>query len=379
MASVSIPDWPQHKTKERCMDFNLNEWKGGAVKFHSRNHVQSTSMGKRYGVEKKPKRLPLSKQPALYESLLTMAIRSSPVQAATVAEIHAYIANSCPYFKAYPGSLKANIIRTLTASGSFVRLGAPCDNYWSLTNEAKPSGKVADDPRVNVIKSVNASTSSGSLHEERYSQSTMRTVNNTPCSNLVSKTAKLMPGKEKLKAKLAIKYKRMAGRPGMGLQQNGYSFDRAFSQRMISGCNPAPRLQHGAFYNSSSPHSLDRHPSIDHSKANSTQPAIGHDDLIKRYIHSNPLYPRVPVITPAGQNQTEETGIKIGEVFSLNPQSSSVMSRRNLPYPSATELSQSRFDFIPYHPCTIRASYAVHNSPTATSFISEDKQCYEDA
>ena len=77
------------------------------------------------------------------------------------------------------------------------------------------------------------------------------------------------------------------------------------------------------------------------------------------------------MITLTGQEQPDESGIKIGQVFSLNPQPSSALSH------SPAERLPTQI--IPYHPCTFRASCGTHNSPTLSSFVSEDKERYEDA
>ena len=94
---------------------------------------------------KKAKHFTASKQPFFYDTLIAMAIRSSPIKALNVAEIHAYIAELYPYFKACPGSLKASIIKTLSSSACFEKLGEPCQHYWTLASKARAG--IREEPK----------------------------------------------------------------------------------------------------------------------------------------------------------------------------------------------------------------------------------------
>ena len=268
---------------------------------------------------KKAKHPSVFKQPFLYETLIAMAIRGSPMQTLNVAGIHAYIAELYPYFKACPGSLKANIIRTLSSSTCFEKLGEPCQHYWTLTSKAKTC--VTKEPTV--LGTNYASYSQPTNHSSSPAHSRAN-VSTTP----LAQPAVCTP-------------------------------PTAYSQATVST------------YVSKIPNTQPDPPTTAHWDANSKQTCFTHDDLLRHYIHNSPIYPRVPVITLTGQEQPDETEIKIGQVFSLNPQPASTLSR------SPAERSPTQI--IPYHPCTFRASRGTHNSPTLSSFVSEDKERYEDA
>ena len=340
MADVALFDRFGHNLRQGLTECNLSRRK--QKKDESDRQMKSPNKNKSCGGVTKAKHFSPFKQPFVYETLLVTAIRRSPTRALTVAEIHAYIADIYPYFKTCPGRLKANIVKTLSTSTCFEKLGSPCEHYWTLTSKAKTSSRVTEEKKDKVACSENFS----------YTPP----VGCTPSSD-------------------ALTERIMALEAERSYEQNSHLF-RAHSQ--ASRFKLPSFSQHSAMYT----HTLVSHwPSAVPTISTNSQPTPPKtfSTTIHRDIPDSPLYHRVPVITPGRQIQREELGIKIGEVFSLNPQSSRALSREMLPCPQVKEPYRTDLCFIPYHPCTFRTSHPSTNSPILSSFVSEDKERYEDA
>jgi hypothetical protein len=407
---VTATDWLEHKARRNYIDYTSSGTKDRKAEVFKKNMpnnyinstnkrdqtVKTTSGDKHYGGVKKAKYPSAFKQPFLYDTLIAMAIRNSQLQALNVAQIHAYIAEMYPYFKACPGSLKANIMRTLSSSTCFKKLGEPCEQYWTLTS--KTDTCITEEPRRL------AKTTEGGL----------KTIESLPTASNKNYTPYLQPTPvssitvSKTRAKFTHRNHFNHGisrNADNGLKRTGSLSEKSYSQATVSTTNYTPYSQYIAMHPPSTAHSqatvsrtpfsqpTSVGPSTAHSQAtvsarvsttpnsqpdipytvhwpaNYRQTGLTHDDKLRHYIHNSPLYPRVPVITPTtGQRQLDESGIKIGHVFSLSPQTSTVLSAQE----------RLRTKVIPYHPCTFW-SYGTHNSPALSSFVSEDKERYEDA
>ena len=333
---VIVSDWQEQKARRnhpslmhnstRIRDqtrktTNKDKYYGG-VKKVKQPRVTSTI---KHPSSKKAKHFTAPKQPYFYETLIAMAIRSSPIKALNVAEIHAYIAQLYPYFKTCPGSLKASIIRALSSSACFEKLGEPCQHYWTLTSKAK----------------------TGSTKEPKdFGQN---------CASYLQETNQfLFPAHPQT--------------PATPFSQRTYIHSPSLTP-------PAAAVAHSQAVISSKvfagPNGRADVPFSPHWNANLRQGGLTHDELLRRYIQHNPLYPRVSVITPTHQRHQDESGIKIGQVFSLNSQSM-VLPRSSIKERLPTKI-------VPYHPCTFRMCHCNHDSPSLSSLVSEDKDRFEDA
>ena len=333
---VIVSDWQEKKARRNHPSLMYNstrirdqtrkttsedKYYGGVKKA---KHPRVISTIKRPSV-KKAKHFTAPKQPYFYETLIAMAIRSSPMKALNVAEIHAYIAELYPYFKTCPGSLKASIIRALSSSTCFEKLGEPCQHYWTLTSKAKTgSTKEPKDVAKNWAS-----------YSQQTNQFLFPAHPQTPATPFPQRTYIHCP--PVIPPTAAV----------------------AHSQATIS-----PNVFVGPYTRADVPFSA-------HWNANLRQGGLTHDDLLRRYIHHNPLYPRVSVVIPTHQRHQDESGIKISQVFALNSRSM-VLSRS----PTNERLSTK---IVPYHPCTFRMCHCTHNSSTLSSLVSEDKDRFEDA
>ena len=360
MANTTLSSrFEHHNQRQWHTDYTLSKQKHKKAGYCKQ--MKSTNTDKNFGRVTKAKHLSPFKQPFVYETLLATAIKRSPMQALTVAEIHAYVADIYPYFKTCPGRLKANIVQTLSTSTCFEKLGSPCEHYWTLTSKAKTLGRIAEDKKDRVAW-------------PEHSTSTVFAKNYAPCCQPADDTrSTLFVGKTESCAGTTEKAKGIPLGTKRSYEQNAHilrAYSQASSYRLPVFSQLSP--MYTPFVSHWQP-AVSTIPTFSQPTSSGTfSTAANHE------IPDSPFYPRVPVITPGRQNQ-RELGIRIGEVFSLNPQSSSVLSKEMLSCSQVKELSGTEVCFIPYHPCTFRTSYPSPNSPTLSSFVSEDKERYEDA
>ncbi|XP_028395953.1 protein fork head-like [Dendronephthya gigantea] len=353
----------RQNAKQRLLDKTYEQYrKPGCNLGMKRDQIKTLhkAKGQSLGAVEKTRNLSTFKQQFTYETLIAMAIRNSPNKALTVAEIHANIAEIYPYFKTFPGSLKASIVRTLSTRNCFVRLGEPCQNYWTFTNLGRSMNteeKSLDQNRQignDFSAKKKCSEAAVSRSSNSHKQSTTRKVSKPSHNPKTTHNSWSAWSQSK---------------------QAAYS---AYSQAAIQVTAHSQARISTTPLHSQPASGLDVATSTVHSQANSRHAELSHYDLLRRNIHNSPLYPRVPVITPPPQQRRpEESGLKIDRVFSMNPQCSSMYQTAMQPCLQAEELLRSKI--IPYHPCTLWGSQLTPNSPKLSSFVSEDKERYEDA
>lgn len=349
-----MSNWFYQNAKQRFVDRAYEQYeKAGHNSRIKRDQVKTLHKGQDYGAVERKRNLSTFKQQLTYETLIAMAIRSSPNQALTVAEIHAYIAEIYPYFKTSPGGLKASIIRTLSTRNCFVKLGEPCQHYWTFKSQGNTT-HVAEKS----LDQIGINSSKRSCLEA--------TVSKLSNSDKQSKTTKVSKPTRKPTGKNDNWSQR---------KQDAYS---ACSQPVVQGTDYSLARVSTTPLHSQLAAGVDVVPPIAYTQENSRQTDLSHYDLLRCNTHNHPQYPRVPVIIPSPHlSGPEESGLKIDRVFSMNPQCFSVYQTAMPPCQPANELLQSKI--VPYHPCTLWGSQVAPNLPTLSSFSSEDKERYEDA